>query len=129
MAIVEEPQTIEMTEGTTPDYRATLVDINNDPVPGDALDFLTLKYFHEYTEEIINSRNGFSVHNANGVTLNDAGELVWRLRPEETVILDDELHQEPHIATFEFSWAGPSGPEYGKHVVRFLIKNLVRVAV
>lgn len=127
MAIVEEPQTVEMTEGTTPDYRAHLVDVNEDPVPGDALDFLTLKYFNEYSEVYINGREGFSVHNANGVTIDDAGLMVWRLRPEETVILDDSLHQEPHIALFEFSWAGPSGPEYGKHVVRFLIQNISKV--
>jgi hypothetical protein len=120
--------TYEYVESTTPDFPAQLVDVNGDPVPGDALDSLTLKYYQEYTKEIINNRDGFSVHNVNGVTIDDNGLLVWRLRPEETVILDDALHEEPHIALFEFSWAGPAGPEYGKHEVRFIIKNLARVA-
>lgn len=125
--MTHDVDTIELTEGTTPDYRADLVDINGDPVPGDALDSLTLKYFDEYTETVINNRDGGSVHNANGVTINDAGLMIWRMTADETVILDDSLHQEPHIALFEFSWAGTNGVEYGKHQIRFLITNLVKV--
>lgn len=120
-------ETIEYTEETTPDYRAQLVDRDENPVPGDALDSLTLTYYQEYTEAIINARTGQSVHNANGVTLDDDGNLVWRLRPEDLVILDDELHQEPHLALFEFSYAGPEGPQFGKHRVRFLVTNLSKV--
>lgn len=119
-----EVETIEMREGETPDYTALLVDKDENPVPGDALDTLTLKYYQEYTEAIINSRNAQSVHNANDVALDDDGNLRWRLRPEDTVILDDALHQEPHKALFEFSYAGPNGTEYGKHEVRFLITNI-----
>ena len=128
ITLLDDVETIPYDEGTTPDYTAQLVDKDENPVPGDALDTLTLKYYQEYTEEIVNNRNGESVHNANGVTLDDEGVLVWRLRPEDTVIQDDALHQEPHIALFEFSYAGPSGTEYGKHQVRFLIKNLSLVA-
>jgi len=124
---VEEPETVEMVEGETPDYEAQLVDKDDNPVAGDVLDTLTLKYYQEYSEEFINGRHAQSVHNANGVTLDDAGLLRWRLRPEDTVILDDALHQEPHIALFEFSYAGPNGTEYGKHVVRFLVTNLSQV--
>lgn len=120
--------TIEVTEETTPDYTANLVDRNDDPVPGDALDTLVLTYYAEYTRVIINGRDKQSVHNANDVTLDDDGNLVWRLRPEDSVILDDALHQEPHIALFEFSYAGPSGTEHGKHEVRILVTNLEKVS-
>ncbi len=120
-------ETIEAREGTTPDYTAQLVDKDENPVPGDVLDTLVLTYYHEYTGTIINGRNKQSVHNANDVMLNDQGNLVWRLRPEDTVILDDALHQEPHLALFEFSYAGPSGTEFGKHEVRILVTNLDKV--
>lgn len=126
--LADNIETLTYAEGTTPDYEAQLVDKDNNAVPGDALDSLTLKYYQEYSEDVINSRNGESVHNANDVTLDDTGLLRWRLRPEDTVILDDELHQEPHLALFEFSYAGPNGQEYGKHQVRFLITNLSKVA-
>jgi len=122
-----EMETIEYVEATSPDYTAQLVDRDDNPVPGDALDTLTLTYYQEYTEEIINAREGQSVHNANGVTLDDDGNLVWRLRPEDLVILDDNLRHEPHIALFEFSYAGPQGTEFNKHRVRFLVQNLSKV--
>lgn len=124
---VEVVETIEEVEGTTPDYTAQLVDKNDNPVPGDVLDSLQLTFYQEYTEEIINGRSKQSVHNTNDVTLDDEGLLRWRKRPEDLVILDDELHWEPHVALFEFSYAGPNGTEYGKHVVRFLVKNLSKV--
>ena len=120
-------ETIEYRERTSPDYVAQIVDAQDEPVPGDVLDSLVLTYYQEYTEEIINARTGQSVHNANGVTLDDAGNLVWRLRPEDLAILDPALHQEPHIALFEFSYAGPEGPQFGKHQVRFLVTNLSKV--
>jgi hypothetical protein len=120
-------ETIEYVERTTPDYTAQLVDRDENPVPGDVLDSLVLTYYQEYTGEIINARTGQSVHNANGVTLDDAGNLVWRLRPEDLAILDDDLSHEPHIALFEFSYAGPEGEQFGKHRVRFLVANLSKV--
>lgn len=120
-------ETIEYREATTPDYTALLVDKDDNPVQGDVLDTLVLTYYQEHTGEIINDREGQSVHNANGVTLDDDGNLVWRLRPEDLVILDDSLRHEPHIALFEFSYAGPQGTEFGKHRVRFLVQNLSKV--
>ncbi len=125
--LLDDIVTLTYTEGTTPDYEALLVDLGNNPVDGDVLDTLTLKYFQEYTEAFINGREAQSVNNTNDVTLDHNGLLRWRLRPEDTVILDDALHEEPHLAVFEFSYAGPAGQEYGKHTVRFLITNLPRV--
>lgn len=127
ISLVDDVVTITYTEGTTPDYEAQLVDVAGNSVPGDVLDTLTLKYFQEYSEEIINNRDAQSVHNANDVTLDDTGLMRWRLRPEDTKILDDQLHQEPHLAVFEFTYPGPAGVESGKHTVRFLITNLPRV--
>jgi hypothetical protein len=125
--MTHDVDTIIVTERTTPDYVANLVDRDDNPVPGDVLDTLTLTYTTEYGNVVLNGRDKQSVHNANDVELNDAGDLVWRMRPEDTVILDDSLHEEPHIALFEFSYAGPSGTEFGKHQVRILVRNLERV--
>jgi hypothetical protein len=119
--------TFELLEGTTPDYEATLLDKSEVAIPGSVLDSLTLTFFQEYTETIINSRDGQNVLQVNGVTVDEAGRMVWTLTPEDSAILDDSLHQEPHLARFDFTYPGASGTEVGRHVVRLLVTNLRRV--
>lgn len=116
-------ETFNVTEGTTPDYEATLLDKNDVAIPGSVLDSLTLTYFQEYTEAIINGRNGQNVLQINGVTVDEAGRLRWTLTPEDSAILDDRLHQEPHIARFDFTYPGTTA-EVSRHEVRLLVKNL-----
>lgn len=120
-------ETLEYDEGTTPLYEANLVDLDDQGVSGQALDTIVCTLYQEYTREIINGRDKQNVSQANGVTIDDTGLLQWYLSPEDTVILDDELHQEPHIALFEYSYAGPAGTEYGKKEVRVLVTNLSKV--
>jgi hypothetical protein len=125
-------ETFEIVEETTPDYVVTLLGKADDNgvqpvIPGSVLDSLTLTYFQEYTEEIINSRNYQNVLQVNGVTINEQGELRWTLSQADAVIVDDSLHQEPHIAQFRFTYPGVSGEESSSHRVRILVANLVRV--
>jgi hypothetical protein len=120
-------ETFELLEGTTPDYEATLLDKNEVAIPGSALDSITLTYFQEYTEAILNAREDQNVLQVNGVTIDEAGRLRWTLTPEDAAILDDSLHQEPHLARFDFTYPGTSGTEVGRHVVRLLVTNLRRV--
>lgn len=122
-----EIETVTCEESTTPLYEAQLVDINDDEVSGQALDTLVCTFYQEYSREIINGRDRQNVNQANGITIDDTGLLRWYLSPEDTAILDDELHEEPHIALLEFSYAGPAGTENGKKEVRFLVTNLSKV--
>lgn len=116
-------ETFEISEGTTPDYIAYLLDKDQNPIPGSVLTTLTLTYFQEYTEEIINSRSLQNVLNTNGVTVDSVGKLTWTLGAADSAILDDSLHQEPHLARFDLSYPGPGGTEVSRHEVRLLVKN------
>ena len=88
-------ETLEIIEETTPDYEGTLFDKDEVTViPGSVLDSLTLTYFQEYSEVIINSRNGQNVLQVNGVTVDELGRIRWTLSLADAVILDDSLHQE-----------------------------------
>jgi hypothetical protein len=121
-------ETFEIVEGTTPDYVVTLLDKKNQsPIPASAFDSLTLTYFHEYTEEIINGRSEQNVLQLNGISVDESGVLRWVLTQADAVILDDGLHDEPHIASFRFTYPSVDGPEVGRHVVRLLVGN-VRLA-
>jgi len=116
-------ETFDIAEGTTPDYIATLLDKDLNAIPGSVLDTLTLTYFQEYSEEIINSRSLQNVLQLNGVTVDEAGQLRWTLTAQDSAILDDSLHQEPHLARFDFSYPGTAGTEVSRHEVRLLVKN------
>lgn len=121
-------ETFEIAEGTTPDYVVFLKgkpvgDADPVAIPGSVLDTLTLTYFQEYTEEIVNSRSLQNVLQVNNVTVDEDGRLTWTLQPGDSVVLDDALHQEPHIARFDFSYPGANGTEVSRHEVRLLVKN------
>ena len=123
-------ETLEIIEETTPDYEGTLFDKDEVTViPGSVLDSLTLTYFQEYSEVIINSRNGQNVLQVNGVTVDELGRIRWTLSLADAVILDDSLHQEPHIAQFNLTYPGASGEEVSTHRVRILVTNLSKVGI
>ncbi len=121
-------ETFEITEDTTPDYTATLLDKDGVVVPGSVLDSLLLTYFHEYTGAIINGRENQNVLQLNGVTVDELGKLTWTLSQADSAILDDALHQEPHVAQFMFTYPGIGGStEVSRHKVRLLVTNMGRV--
>lgn len=122
----EIENTFTVDEGSTPDYVVTLKDKNLNPLPGSVLDSLTLTYYQEYSEEIVNSRNGQNVLQLNGVTVDSSGKLTWHLTPQDTAILDDALHQEPHVARFDYTFPGLTQTEVGRREVRFLVNNIRR---
>ena len=124
----DDIETRAVDESTTPTYTAQFVDVEDQPVSGSALDSLTVTFYQEYTRVIVNGRDKQHVLQANGITVDDAGLLTWPLEVGDTEILDDALEHEPHRALFEFSYAGANGPKYGKHEVRFLVKNLEKVS-
>jgi hypothetical protein len=113
--------TLAVTEATTPTYLANLVDKDGQPIAGSALTSLTLTYFQEYSEAIINGRSGQNVLQANGVTLDGNGVLTWELTKADTVISNNALAFDPHIARFDFTY--PTN-QTGRHEVRILVANL-----
>ncbi len=115
----------EVSELTTPTYRATLIDNNGDVVQGAVLDTLTLTVFQEYTLEIVNGRYFQDVLNTNGVIVDTNGLLVWSLTTLDTVILNPALRKEMHRA--RFAWTFDSGLRAGTREVIIMVNNSARL--
>lgn len=116
-----------ITEGTTPEISAVLANLSQVPLPGSALLALTLTYYQEYTQAIINDRNAQNALQANRVTVDAAGVLIWKLSALDTAILNDALETEPHIAHFSYSYSDGVGILIGSLTFRIPVANLVRV--
>ena len=105
---------------TSARYTAVLLDQTGTPVPASSLSTLTLTLKDQASGAVINGRNAQSVLNANNVTVEASGNLVWSLQPADSPILNAELGTETHLATFVAIW--PSGRL--NHVVAIPVQNL-----
>jgi hypothetical protein len=114
-----------VAERTTPLYTATLVDEDGAIIPGSTLTTLVLTHYNLATDAILNSRDAQNVLNANNVTVSELGILEWVLQPLDTLIVDDTLCLETHVALFEFTWN--SGARVGKHEIRYEVRNYEQV--
>jgi hypothetical protein len=115
--------TFEVDQGTSARYSATLVDENSDPISGADLFSLVLT-LTAADGSYINSRNSQNVLNANGVTVDDSGVLVWDLAPADNPIVSSIGlgGVEEHDALFEFTWSG--GAKAAKHRISLLVTKL-----
>ena len=106
-------------------------------LPGSTLTSLVLTLYvvgAGGAQTIVNGRNAQNVLNANGVTLYDALQtdaagheynVLWEATPADTVILNDALKTEQHIALWAWTW--DAGTKAGKQETVFVVKNLLRV--
>ena len=121
-----EPQAYPINELATGRYTAVLV--GNDgvtPIPGGTLSSLTLTLYaikSDGTDAIINARNVQNVLNANNVTIDTGGNLVWLIQVGDTTMVEN-IPYERHIAVFSWVWPGGSG----NHEVVLVVKQLHRV--
>lgn len=119
----------EILEKTTPVYKATLVDENDDPIPLADISALTLTYKNRRSGAVINSRNGQNILNANNVTVHaTTGLLTWSMRTADTAIQDSTLDvdtREEHVALFEWTLTNGSA---GKFQTRFFIVQMDSVS-
>lgn len=53
--------------------------------------------------KIINSRNNQNVKNANDVSVDSSGNVVWEIKPADTVKLNNQ-DLELHVAFFKWKW-------------------------
>lgn len=98
--------------------RAFLKDLDGLPIPGSEIDTLTLTLYDKATRAIINARDAQDVLQKNGVTVSEAGELIWMASPEDNPILSTTLLMERHVVLFEYSWGGD--PDQTDHVKIYL---------
>jgi len=112
-----------LDEKTTPEIVAVLTDLLGDPIPGNTLDSLTLTYYQEYTQAIINGRDAQNALQANGVTVDANGKLVWKMSVLDTAILNGALETEPHIAHFVFAYPDGADTVVGSETIRIPVRN------
>ena len=119
-----DPQTFPIDEKETGRYTATVVGSDGvTPLPGATLTTLTLTLYaikQDGTDQVI--RNHVNALNANNVTVDAAGLLVWLVQVTDTTMVE-AIPFERHIALFEWTW--PTGA--GKHEVVLLVRNLRQV--
>lgn len=113
-------------ELTTPTHQLTLLDELGIAIPDDDLDTLVLTFYNRADKSIINSRDAQDVDNANGVTV-VAGVVTWPMTTLETIIVDDTLVHEYHIALWQWTYSPAAATLSGKHETRMRVANLVRV--
>lgn len=112
-------------ELTNPPYEAVLKDEDGIPVQAAQLTSLTFTLYDDETGEIINSRNDINGLNANGMTLDSSGNLVWQPNKEDMAIVTVSKSLEVHVLLLE--WIRNGGTRHEKHEVVFQVRNLKKV--
>lgn len=123
-----EPSTVDVLEGETPRYTATIKDDTGTALPATSLTTLTLKLYvikADGSSSFIRGSAGAgqNILNANNVVVSAQGTVVWQLQVADTT-LAESVPFEKHIALFE--WTFPTN-RAGKHEVWFTVKNLTMV--
>lgn len=93
-------------ERVSGEYSATITDPSEAAIPLSKVDTLVLTLVDLDSDTVINSRDNQDVLNANDVTYNEQGELVWTIRPADNAIVGDVCagKAQRHLATFELTW-------------------------
>lgn len=117
------PNQFETTQNSTHCYQATLRDELGAVIPAASLTTLTLTLTNKSDNSLINARNAQNVLNANGVTIDSAGNLVWTGTPLDNPIINTSRQNEIHVALFQYTWN--SGTKGAPHAVEL---NCVRVS-
>lgn len=90
---------------TSAQYAATLQDQSGAGVSAGSLSSLTLTLTDAVSGAIINGRNAQNTLNANNVTVDASGHLVWTMQPADSPIHDATREVENHVATFVVIWS------------------------
>jgi len=101
------PYLIEVTEGQTCIYTASLQNENGAAVGSATLSGARLTYYSVNTGAIINGRSSQNILNANNVTISAGGTLAWKLQEADVRIVDAPIADGAviaHRAVFVFEW-------------------------
>ena len=117
-------------ENTSAVYTATLKDQDGTVIAAGSLDVLTLTLYNDKDGTIINSRSEQDVLNANNVTVDSSGGLIWVVQPADNVIVDTSLvpgQIETHYALFAWTW--DSSAKQGSHGVQIDVLQVDEVTL
>lgn len=124
--VAGEPSLVDVLEKTTPRYTAVIQDDQGNPLPAASLTTLTLFLYvikADGTTSYIRGAAGTpqDILNANNVTVDGNGNLVWSLQVADTTLVET-LDFERHLALFTWTWA--AGTRTGRHQLILVVKNL-----
>lgn len=120
------PQVFEVLEQTTPRYTAQILDDTGVALPAASLSTLTLSlYTLDSTGTAVYIRNAQNVLNANNVTVDTNGNIVWSVQVADTTLANTALDFERHIALWTWTWSG--GLKTGRHEVILNVKNVTTI--
>ncbi len=104
-------------------YSFTMQDEAGNAIPAASLTSLTLTVYSVLSGDIVNSRNGQNVLNANNVTVSSQGVVTWTQQIADVTILNDALAEETHRCLFVFAWSSGT-PRSFPHEIDLVIENL-----
>lgn len=110
-------------------YSCTLKDENGSTVSSAVLDAFLLTLHDRLTGAIINSRSGQNVLNANQVTVDTLGNVVWIWLPNDMTMINPNKAIEEHVALFEAKWTDGGGrPRQANNEVVFNVHRIKQLA-
>lgn len=96
-------------------------------IPAASMTSLKLTLYDVLTGTVLNARDAQNVLNANDVTLDATGTLVWQVRPADHALVGTSPRAlEKHRAVFDFTWA--SGAKRDWHALEFLVEAEPKVS-
>lgn len=96
-------QSHEIQDGQSYEVTFTLLDEDDVAVGAARMTSATLTHIDRASGRTINSRLNQNVLNANNVTIDANGVVIWAMQPADTA-LQRQTAREWHIATFSFVW-------------------------
>ena len=99
---------------------STLLDETGAVVPAASLTTFTLTLYDRATNAIINSRSAQNILNANGVTVDSSGNMVWTGTPSDAPILNSTRTSEQHVALFHYTWSSGAKGAYDAVILEVL---------
>ena len=113
-----------VAEETTRFLAFVIQDEDDVGIPAAELQSLTLTLFDRRTGQILNNRDGVSILNANGGTVDGAGNGELELTPADNMIFTAGRVEEDHVVLVE--WEDANG-RVGRHVILLRVENLAKV--
>lgn len=115
-------------QNTKARYTGQIVDELGAGIDAASLTTLTLTLYDLVSNTIINGRNAQNILNANNVTVDASGNLVWSVQPSDNPIYSSTpVENELHIALFQWTW-GVAGVNKGNHEVGIRVIALKRLS-
>lgn len=112
-------------EKTTGTIRLQLTDSLDEELTLAELDTVLLTLYDVESGTILNSRNGVSIKNENGGTVDAGGGLALELSDADNALLSQSVGIEWHVALIVWTWAG--GTKTGRKRVAFQVANEEKV--